>query len=344
MPRKTKQNDITSPELLSQINPKNKRLMKDYLLYLKSIQRAETTINSYQNDLEIFFVWLFQNADNKFFASITKRDVIAFQNYLLNENGNSPARVRRIKATLSSLSNYIENVLDDDDEFKGFKNIIHKIESPVNQPVREKTILSEEDISQLLNYLVEKKKYQKACLFALAAASGRRKSELVRFKTSYFEENNILFGSLYKTPEAIRTKGRGNGKYLYVYTLVSFFKPYLDLWVSERERLGINSEWLFVKKEKNGTYSQLSPETVTSWFNTFSKILGKDVYCHCLRHFFTTHLSASGIPDSVIADIIGWDSIEMTKIYNDRTADSQIADYFDENGIKQNVSKSLSDL
>ena len=158
MPRKTKQNDITSPELLSQINPKNKRLMKDYLLYLKSIQRAETTINSYQNDLEIFFVWLFQNADNKFFASITKRDVIAFQNYLLNENGNSPARVRRIKAILSSLSNYIENVLDDDDEFKGFKNIIHKIESPVNQPVREKTVLSEDDISQLLNYLVEKKR------------------------------------------------------------------------------------------------------------------------------------------------------------------------------------------
>lgn len=344
MPRKTKQNDITSPELLEQINPKNKRLLKDYLLYLKSVQRAETTINSYQNDLEIFFVWLLQNADNKFFAKITKRDIIAFQNYLLNENKNSPARIRRIKATLSSLSNYIENVLDDDEDCKGFKNIIHKIESPVNQPVREKTVLSEQDIQQLLDYLVEHKQYQKACLFALAAASGRRKSELVRFKVSYFTDDNILFGSLYKTPEKIRTKGRGNGKYLYVYTLAGLFKPYLDLWLAERKQLCVESEWLFVKRVGNGEYIQLPDTAITSWFASFSKILHKDIYPHSLRHFFTTHLSKQGIPDGVIADIVGWSSVEMTAIYNDRTADSQISDYFDESGIKQKTSKSLSEL
>lgn len=344
MPRKTQQNDITSPELLEKINPKNKRLMKDYLLYLKSIQRAETTIKSYQNDLEIFFVWLLQNVDNKFFANITKRDIIAFQNYLLTENGNSPARIRRIKATLSSLSGYIENILDDDEDFKGFKNIIHKIESPVNQAVREKTVFHDEDIEKLLKHLVDKKQYQKACLVALAMASGRRKSELVRFKVSYFTENNIIYGSLYKTPEPIKTKGRGNGKYLYVYTIVGLFKPYLDLWLSEREKLGIKSEWLFVKKENDGIYSQLPADTLNSWANTFSKILGKDFYWHSLRHFYVTRLSEQGVPDGVIQEIVGWSTGDMVKIYCDRSVDSQIGDYFDENGIKQVDKKSLSDL
>ena len=36
MPRKTKQNDITSPELLSQVNPDNMRLKHDFLDYLRS--------------------------------------------------------------------------------------------------------------------------------------------------------------------------------------------------------------------------------------------------------------------------------------------------------------------
>lgn len=52
------------------------------------------------------------------------------------ENGNSPARVRRVKAALSSLSNYIENILDD--EYEDFRPIIRKIENPQNTPVREK--------------------------------------------------------------------------------------------------------------------------------------------------------------------------------------------------------------
>ena len=34
MGRKTKQNKITSPELIAQINPKNIRLMNDFLDYL----------------------------------------------------------------------------------------------------------------------------------------------------------------------------------------------------------------------------------------------------------------------------------------------------------------------
>lgn len=40
MPRKTKYNNITSPALLEQVNPENKRLKNDFLTYLKSVQRS----------------------------------------------------------------------------------------------------------------------------------------------------------------------------------------------------------------------------------------------------------------------------------------------------------------
>ena len=160
MGRKTRQNKITSPELIAQINPKNIRLMNDFLEYLRSIGKADSTVKAYTSDLYIFFVWVLQNADNKYFPEISKRDIISYQNWLLRNNENSPARVRRLKSTLSSLSNYIEAILDD--ELPNFRSIVRKIENPVNEPTREKTVLTDEQADQLLDYLMERGQYEKA--------------------------------------------------------------------------------------------------------------------------------------------------------------------------------------
>ena len=340
MGRKIQQNKITSPELLAQVNPENMRLLEDFLTYLRSIQRSETTIAGYRSDAEIAFVWALQNNGNKFFVNWTKRDIVAFQNWMLNTNSNSPARVRRVKSVLSSLSNYIENVLDD--EYNGFRPIVRKIENPINQKTQEKTVLSDEQCEYLLNTLMEKGWYEKACCVALAFYSGRRKSELVRFKVSYFNEENIIFGSLYKTPEKLKTKGRGNGKMLYCYTLAKEFKPYFDAWMRYREENGIESEWLF--PDRDDTSKHLDATTLNSWANSYSRILGVPFYFHCARHRFSTALHEAGIPDSVIKEIIGWDSLEMVSIYVDSSADDEIGKYFDEDGIKKVEATRLDQL
>lgn len=346
MGRKTQQNNITSEELLKQVNPKNIRLKKDFMNYLDSIQRSPKTIRGYNNDLDIFFVWNLLNNDNKFFIEISKRDIISYQSYLSSQNSNSPARIRRLKATLSSLSNYIENILDDEKEFKDFKGVIRRVENPINQPVREKTVFEDKQLENLLNKLVEKKRYRQACMLALAMCSGRRKSELPRFKTSFFSDENIIYGSLYKSPEKISTKGRGrNGKPLVVYTLAKEFKPYLDLWMEEREHLGITSQWLFPEKEGNEYIDQqMKTSTMDSWATVFSNMIDMDFYWHSLRHYFCTHLARLGLPDGVIQEIIGWESADMVKIYKDISTDEQLEKYFDENGVKKVKQASLSDL
>jgi integrase len=345
MGRKTQQNDITSDELLKQVNPKNIRLKKDFMNYLESIQRSEKTIHGYSNDIDIFFVWNLQNNDNKFFVDLTKRDLISYQSYLAGNNGNSPARIRRLKATLSSLSNYIENILDD--EYKNYRSIVRKVESPINQAVREKTVFEDSQLEELLDKLVEKKKYKEACMLSLSMCCGRRKSELPRFKVKYFDDENIIYGSLFKTPEKIVTKGRGRGgKLLTCYTLVKEFKPYFDLWMNERKEKGIESEWLFPKKVE-GKYidEQMDSGTMDTWAGIFTKLLdGIPFYWHSMRHYFTTHLARLGLPDSVIQEIIGWESADMVKIYKDISTDEQLEKYFDENGIKEVKETSLADL
>ena len=130
MKRVVKHNTLVTPEKMAQVNPDNIELGNDFLDYLVSIDRAKSTIEQYQNDLKIFWVYLMEHCGNKFFIDLSKRDISKYQSYCLTELQWSPARMRRLKATLSYLSNYVENMLDD--EFENFKPIVRKIENPQN--------------------------------------------------------------------------------------------------------------------------------------------------------------------------------------------------------------------
>ena len=340
MGRTTVYNDITSEEKISKINPKNKDLMNDFLDYLVSIDRSPNTISQYKSDLLIFFCWNIENNDNKYFIELTKREVAKFQKYAMTEWKWSSNRLARVKSCLSSMSNYIENILDD--EIENYRSIIRKVESPVKQPVREKTIITDQEVDDVLNELVKDKKYSIACAFALAAFSGSRKSELLRFKVSYFDDENIMpDAALYKTPEPIKTKGRGSqGKALTKYTLLDF-KKYLDLWLNEKKNKGYaESEYIFTNVD--GDVYSIS--TLDSYAKVITKYLGKPFYFHSLRHQLVSRFFRIGLPTDIIQEFNGWSSGEMASIYNDNQASDSFGKFFTSEGIKGTESKGLADL
>ena len=324
---------------MAKVNPNNITLQKDFLDYLKSTHKSEGTIKGYRNDLDIFWVWVLDNLDNKDFKNITKRELVRFQNWLVEDNENSPARVRRIKAAISSMSNYIEAILDEEEEFKNFRSIVRKIENPALLPVSKRTVWTEEELQSLLDILVEKKKYEQACFVALGMYSGRRKAELLRFKVSDFGDDKLVCdNALYKS-EPILTKG---GKMLECYTLAKRFKPYLDLWMEERDKRGVESEWLFPDPADGS--GQRSIASVNAWTETFSKYTNQDFYVHSLRSYFVSELIRSGIPDNVVVEIIGWSSSEMLKIYDDNPKEQKISAYFKDGDIFIPEKKNFSDI
>ena len=326
MRRKTRVNKLTSPELISQVLPENRELQAEFLEYLKSINRSPNTIAGYENDLDIFFVWNLQQNRNKAFRDITKRDLIRYQGWLINENENSSNRVRRLRSAISSLSNYVENIIaDEDEDYEGFRSIVRKIEAPPLERVREKTVWDEEEVKYLLDTLVERQEYEKACYLALAAYSGRRKSELFRYKVEFFvEENLIADGKLYFTPK-IKTKGRGkDGKMLNTYVIADLFQPYFDAWMKHREENGVESEWLFPEPTNIAKHRQAS--AANSWANTFSLIAKRPAYIHSFRNFAVTQLLRAGVPDSVVVEMFGWASADMLRVYDDRPTSDLVED------------------
>ena len=352
MGRKTKYNRITTEENLSKVNPENSKLKAEFLTYLQSVQRSAGTIRGYSNDLDIVMVFLLERCGNKRFIDAKKRDWLALQSWLIDDHGNSPARVRRIKAAVSSLSNFVVNVLQEDDEpgFEKFKPTIKGVESPVNVPVREKTILTDAECQYILDRLVDSGKYEQACYFSLAINSGRRKSELFRFKVEHFGDDHLICdGALYTTKDLIRSKGRGVlGKQIPFYTLAQPFKPYFDLWMQERERCGIQSVWLFpmrgdMSQHKNG-------ESANPWAVTYSRLLtecrGEEstAYLHCCRHMIVSKMIRAGIPQNVVKEFMNWSTVGMVTVYDDNDATDSFSDYFKVDGMSGGQKKALSDL
>ncbi len=346
MGRFTVYNQITTPEKIAKVNENNKQLGEDWLEYLQSIDRSPQSLTAYRSDLNIFWVWNYEYNNDKFFTKLTKREISKFQNHAINTWGWSPSRVRRVKSCLSSLSNYIQNVLDDEEEFENFKPIIRRIENPQKEVVREKTVLPDEKVDYLLQTLVDRKQYERACAVAIVAYSGMRKSELLEMKVEFFNDEHFVYDSMWKT-DKIRTKGFGKlGKQLNKFILYGA-KPYIDLWLDARKEKGIDSEYLFVSKtriENTEEFKYHKRKSLDHWVEEFTDILGVDFYFHCMRHYTCTKLHRLNLPSHVIQEFFGWSSSEMLQIYNDLTAEDEFGKYFDKDGVKDVKQGVLSDV
>lgn len=327
-------------DILQKVNEDNLMFKEDFLNYLISADRTEKTIKVYTSNLNIIFCWIFERAKNKAFVDISKRDIMNFQNFCVR-NGLSSARIKNLRSTMSSLSDYIERMLDD--EYPDFRNIISKVPCVPSSAVREKSVLTEDDLQELLDVLVAKEKFQLACYVAMAMFGGSRKSELIQYQVSWFNDMNVING-LYKTP-LIRTKGRGTqGKKLNKYILKSKVDYYLDLWKVQREELGIDIDDLFVTKE-DGKWIAAKDSTVNSFMTTCTRLLDdKEIYSHALRHFYCTYLVRAGIPIDVVKDLVGHSSVDMTSVYVDIEKEENFLKYFSNDGIVKVENKSLSDL
>ena len=322
MTRKTFTNHITSTELTEKINPENIKLMNRFLKD-KAIRTSSKTIDVYKSSLIIFFTWNILYNENKFFIDIKKLEFSDFFSFVVEEMKVGSARQNVLRSVLSSLSIFIEKFFDS--EYPNFRNVILKVvESTPKEARREKTILTDEQIEDLLSHLFEINK-QQACWLALAITSGARFSELLRFDVDVIDEKRTAFGDLFlETTRQIKTKGRGkSGKLLYKYILRDKFIPYYTAWLEEREiilnKFNLSHNSLFI--DRNG--NPASESLVRGWITEFEEYLKMPVYPHCLRHYLVTLLSRKNIPTSLIQAIFGWSSLEMVNLYDDTSAASK---------------------
>ena len=334
MGRSTVYNDnITSS--WDKVSKENKQLVNDFIKYCKSNDKSPQTIHQYEEWLKVFFCWNYDENDDKFFINLKRRDFVYYFGWC-RDLGMSANRIAALKSVLSSLSSEIELLYED--VYPQFHNQLRALEPVKISTVREKTVISNQQMTEILEKLVEEKEYQIACYLALACASGSRKAELLQMKVNFFiPEREVFDGYMYCTPE-IRSKGQGKrGKIIKKYVIKELFQPFLNLWLKEREEKGITMDSLFVTK-KDGEYVPATVSTANSFAAKISKIFNIDYYAHSSRHFFCTYLKRMKLPDDVITQIFGWSNSDMIKIYSDIPAEEILGEFFT-NFIKNTEAK-----
>lgn len=317
---------LATEEKFALVNQENKILMQDFFEYLRSTNKSPKTINQYNLQLRVFFVWNSERNANKNFVDMKKRDFMRFFSYLEKDLKASNNRIASFKGVLSSLSIFIETILDD--EYPNFHNLLGSFTMMSRTPVREKTILSDDRVEWLLGELVRKKKYNIACYLALLLSSGMRRSEVLQMKVEDFTTNQkIVMGCMYETSK-IRTKGRGKeGKVISRLVFKDTFDPYLKLWLEQRKETNIDCPYLFVRY-KNGEYLPAQDGTFNSWNKKISDMLDEPFYPHCMRHYFVTALKRKGYPDDIIQKIVKWSSVVMVGVYNDLGEEEELTSFF----------------
>lgn len=320
--RKTFRKVITSKELDAQINSKNIKLAERFLKNFAT-KRSPNSVVSYKSNLRIFFTWNLLFNDNKDFVDIRKIEFSDFFDYAVTELGWHSNRFAQCHSCLSSFSAWIENYFDDD--YPLFRNLLSKIEKPVKENVREKTILQKEDIDKLFEYFDENDMIQDACLLALAISCGARISELSSFTTDLIDEDNVVFDGLFlETTKKIKTKGRGvNGKMLTKYILKDMFLPYYKKWLEVRKEImkenNKDHDFIFVTKEGNPA----NADRLRDWMSKWSDVVGQPCYPHNFRHYHISFLKKLELEDDFIVYLTGWSEStghSMVAVYNDLTA------------------------
>lgn len=328
--RTTVYHEIVTQEKWEKVNEKNKKLIVEFVDYLQSANKSPMTIKQYESQLRTFFVFVLERCENKFFVDLKKRDLIKYFGYLTNELEVSPNRICSMRAVLSSMSNFIERIMDE--EYPQFRNIVKVLEPVDKSFVRERPALTMDQIKECLEKLEADKKYQVACCLAVLAASGMRKSEIIQMKMEYFEENRLIYNGLAYETDKIRTKGRGKaGKIVtrIVFRNLVDVDHYIDLWRKKRTELGIKDEYMFVVY-RNGSYEPATQTTINSFARTISKYLGEDFFIHNIRHTTSTALELAGYPIDVVQTIFRWADPKMVKYYSNISDTQSLERFFAE--------------
>lgn len=251
-------------EIYEKVCSENKELLEDYILEMKSQKKAKGTISQYEFDIKAFFCWNHENNKNKSILDCKKR---VFRKFFLDcqDSGSSGARLNRQQCSLRTM---LEFACGDDDLYEDYEiNAMRSVKGVVKEGVREIVFLEDSQIQELIDELVNRKKYKVAMFVALAYESAGRKNELAQVDRSSFHNNGN------ETNEVI---GKRNKKFK-----LRYYTKTKDLYENYIKEDGIEEGPLFYSMKKK-VRTPLSVNAYYAWIVDCRKVLEDLGFGHLL--------------------------------------------------------------
>jgi integrase len=272
------------------------------------------TKSQYTSGLRQFGYFVYTSMNNKPLYKITKRDFLRYLSYLRDDRKMSSSGIGLKKACVSSLCNYIENVVADDDEnYKTFRNFTRGLPAIPKNRVYDKVKVTYDEFLEMMKVLEDDENYLGVAWLATAMLVGARRSELIQFKSEILDYK-VPEGQNYVLSHIVRGKGKStDGKpleYMIPLEVLDHWKKWLDV-------RGYESEYVFTTKFQ-GEIRPVSP----SWADYFcsevlSPILGRRINVHIFKNSCITYHLEKGVDISLVSRFIAHhENVSTTSIYD----------------------------
>ena len=288
---------------IDKLNIKNKKLLSDYIIELKTIKQRDkdTTVNSYSEDIYKYLEYM-ESKNISSALDISYNNLLDYLKYL-DDNKYEVSSVARKIVSIKAFHKYLSenyNVID--------------ISTKINTPRfyrKLPNILTIEEVDNLLDIKLDTPfDYRNKAMLELMYSSGLRVSELINLELSDIDLNNNYVRCFGKgSKERIVPVGEYSSKYLSIY-----INEYRD-----SMKKGYYTEKIFLNNHGKEMTRQ-------GFFKIIKRIakdkdINKNITPHMLRHSFATHLLNNGADLRTIQEMLGHSSISTTQIYTNVTND-----------------------
>ena len=336
--KKKVDNHHYSDKAWKKVNEENKALVFDYIEYLRSINRMETTIKGHSHNLKVYLIYICDHCRNKGLWQMRPVDFSRLRNYALESWNWSTAKYMNFRYSISAFMNYILSAYADDERFKDVENYILQVAPPKPKKIVVQSMITDAQLEKLIAYLDITKKYEALVYLMVSCYSGLAITEILQLDLSDFDDNNVKFGCLYQT-HPIEQKTYENETIYENKYIITKVKPYIDKWREQRRSWGVNIDSLFVVRQLNGTFER---RKTIKWMDEFTEILGSRVNHSMLKFRLCDRLIGENIPVNVVKSFFKWnyantqhrftvdDSMdEFIKFFNNTSVSDDDDDLFD---------------
>jgi site-specific recombinase XerD len=194
-----------------------------------------------------------------------------------------------------------------------FAEFLNKPELKMEQPkITRKldldNIPTEAEYERLLEYLKTKKTPDHYYRIRIIASTGARYSEFVQFTWEHIQSGHV----------DLRGKGNKYRRFFFPEPLIKEIRRY----AAEHNKSGL----IFLNRHGNPISSRGINEILKS-FSTQTNIEKSKLHAHAFRHFFAKMFLKKNKDIIQLADLMGHENVDTTRIYLQKTFNEQQADY-----------------
>lgn len=264
---------------------KGGRIMDAFKIFLVANNLAPNTVSAYITAVKGYITD---------YDDFTKRNLLAWKAHLIE---NFKAKTVNLK--IQAINKYLEFIKKPNLRIKSVK---------VQQKPFLENVISDADYVFFKRKLKHEENKEWYFIVRFLCATGARVSELIKIKVEHIK---IGFIDLY-------TKG---GKIRRIYIPISLRKE-TEIWL--KETLQIESGYIFL----NRFGDRITTRGISQQLKNYAVKYGIDpkvVYPHSFRHRFAKNFLDKYNDIALLADLMGHESIETTRIYLRKTASEQQA-------------------